>query len=129
MRPIYFAAAAALIVSSSAGAAPLMTRAEGVTGLDVVQVHNSCHQNTRTHGGNYPNHYHNPGTCQVVVVQGGGGDCHANAQRHHVPGYGTIWHSHQGNNCAIVQHYQNRPRQDNCVTLGTPGAFSFSFCD
>ena len=131
MRPINLvAAAAALILSSSAIiAAPMMSPEQGVTGTNVIQVHDTCHQNNRTHGGSYPSHFHDPGTCQVIWTGGGGNHCHGNSQHHSHPGYGSLWHSHSGNNCGVVQNYQNYPQNDNCVTLGAPGAFSFQFCD
>jgi hypothetical protein len=133
MRPTYvIAAAAALALSASAAwAGPFQPDTSAAAGTSVIQVHNSCHTDVRGHGGY--DHYHQwqGGSCRTYAVQGGGGGgghCHNDVRYHSHSGYGALHHSHQGYNCAISPRYQNYPRNDNCVTLGSP-AFSFQLCD
>ncbi len=121
MRVIYPIAStvAALALSvTMAQAAPLQPNFDTVSGTDVIQVHNSCHQRIRNHGGYYPNHYHGPG-CQMIPTGGGGGPapapthCHGNVQKHWTPGYGNVWHSHGGYNCGVDVY--------NAAPVPTPG--------
>jgi hypothetical protein len=105
MRPIHLIAAAGVfaMMTAAPAAAPLRADLDAVTTTNVIQVHNTCHQGFRTHGGAYPSHNHHPATCapQYAGGPGGGGDCHANWQTHFVHGYGHITHRHVGNNCAV----------------------------
>jgi hypothetical protein len=100
--------------------------AASARGDGVLLVHQTCHQNVRTHGG-FP-HSHNQFNCGVVPAGqgggfpggGGGGDCHANVQRHFVPGYGSIWHRHTAT-CEI-DPYPNQggpvPGTGGCIKVG-----------
>jgi hypothetical protein len=125
-----FVTAASVALALSTGAAtagPFLADTDAAAGTNVIQVHNTCHQGVQNHGGYYPNHYHALPGCNMVVVGGGGGgvsgggvDCHANVQRHYVPGYGTIYHSH-ANNCQ-VQPYTAAPTPTpgygGCISVG-----------
>jgi hypothetical protein len=123
MRSTFWTAASiALALSTGAASAgPFPADTDAAVGTGVILVHNNCHQSYRTHGGAFPSHYHDPGSCQPIYSGGaGGGDCHANVQRHWVPGYGNIYHSHL-NNCQ-VQPYTAAPNPTpgygGCISVG-----------
>ena len=113
-------------VGSAATPVPPAANLAGLSDSGLMLVHQTCHQNVRTHGG-FP-HVHNQFNCGVVPAQGGGGfpggggggDCHANVQRHFVPGYGSIWHRHF-QNCQI-DPYPNEggpvPGTGGCIKVG-----------
>ena len=113
-------------VGSAATPVPPAADLARTGGSDLLLVHQTCHQEVRTHGG-FP-HVHNQFNCGVVPAQGGGGfpggggggDCHANVQRHFVPGYGSIWHRHF-QNCQI-DPYPNQggpvPGTGGCIKVG-----------
>jgi hypothetical protein len=91
------------------------------TDSGIIQVHNTCHSQLRTHGGAYAQHYHDPGTCAMVLGQGGGGyDCHADVQKHFVQGHGSIWHSHNSNCNLNVYPSQGGPAPGigGCIQVG-----------
>ncbi len=130
MRTVQLCAATAFTFLAASGALAagnlsLSPAIEGVGGTEIVPVHSTCHQNHRTHGGAYPNHFHNQNNCNMVIGGGGGGgggqDCHANVQRHFVPGYGSVWHRHRGNQC-FVDVYPNQggpvPGVGGCIQVG-----------
>jgi hypothetical protein len=128
---LFAAAAAALAIGSigSSIAGPKLGGGDAIGGIDVLSVHNDCHQNLRTHGGSYPEHYHAGANCAMVTTnnngnnQNGGynpGDCHADVRNHWTSGYGTLWHRH-GGNCGVVP-YENQtgptPGVGGCVSVG-----------
>ena len=92
-------------------------------GASVLLVHQTCHQDVRNHA--VGPHRHHQFNCSVMPAGPfpggpGGGDCHANVQRHFVPGYGSIWHRHF-NNCS-VDPYPNQggpvPGTGGCIKVG-----------
>jgi hypothetical protein len=103
--------------------APEASRAAGGQS-GVIPVHQTCHQEVRTHA--VGPHTHHPYNCSVRMAgpgpggPGGGGDCHANVQRHFVPGYGSIWHRHTAT-CEI-DPYPNQggpvPGTGGCIKVG-----------
>ncbi len=92
-------------------------------GLTPIPVHSSCHQNLRTHGGAYPQHYHRQSDCAVISADDADDydDCHHSVLRHFLPGYGKVWHRHRGSNCH-VELYEHEggptPGYGGCFQIG-----------
>jgi hypothetical protein len=93
------------------------------TGVTAIPVHNSCHQNLRTHGGSYPQHYHRQSDCAVILAddEDDYDDCHHSVLRHFLPGYGKVWHRHRGSNCHVELYEHDSgptPGHGGCIQIG-----------
>lgn len=92
------------------------------TGATPIPVHNSCHQNLRTHGGAYPQHYHHQGNCSVLYADDfENDDCHHSVLRHFLSGYGKVWHRHSGPGCHVQLYEQESgptPGIGGCIQIG-----------
>ena len=129
MNIFRFASAACLaasfaFVSAPSGAAPFAPVQTQTTSADslIVQV-NGCHSDVRRayvrEFGRTTTHRHQRDCRPVRVTTGGARDCHRNAQRHRLPGYGgSVVHRHVGSNCRVrvLRRYDRGGR--NCVTFG-----------
>jgi hypothetical protein len=121
-----FATAAVAILSSTALAAPIAGSGGSLGslgGVEVIPVHDgNCHRNWRTHGGAYPRHRHDE-YCDVEYDDDDDDydDCHREVLRHHLSGYGKVWHRHRGSSCR-VEIYEHEggptPGYGGCIQVG-----------
>ena len=128
MRFRYFLAAAAVVAFvNAAGANPLSTsplaEGSGLSSLDLLLVHDTCHDNYRTHGGAYQRHRHQGYDCLPVYEddeEDEYDDCHRDVQRHRISGYGRVWHRHRGRNCRveIYEEQEDDYEGQDCVQFG-----------
>jgi hypothetical protein len=127
MRLRTFVAAGALVIATQAGgASPLTPLTEGNTvgGMSIIPVHNTCHSDSRTHGGSYPLHHHRQSNCRVVIDEDDDedDDCHHDVIRHFLPGYGKVWHRHRRSDCGIQIYEEGdddpTPGVGGCIQIG-----------
>jgi hypothetical protein len=124
MRLRYLLTAAAFaLLSSSAMAVPLSTNGEVGGGIAVIPVHDgNCHSGWRTHGGAYPRHRHDE-YCDVEYDDDDDDydDCHREVLRHHLSGYGKVWHKHRGSSCRVeIYEREEGPTEGygGCIRVG-----------
>ena len=122
MRFTYLIGFGALaMLAQAAAAGPISSQTPPrIGGVDIVPVHNTCHSNVRTHGGSYPEHYHDQQTCGMMVVMDDDDDCHHNVIRHYVPGYGKTWHKHNASCQVVLYDYDQGPTTGHggCIQVG-----------
>lgn len=120
------AATAIVGVSSIAAAAgPFGSTGDLGVGITPMPVHNTCHSDTRTHGGSYPEHHHRQSNCRVVLDDDDDDDeddCHSSVLRHFLSGYGRIWHRHRRSDCGIQIYEEGdddpTPGVGGCIQVG-----------
>jgi hypothetical protein len=114
-------------IAGAAAAAPLPVsppaEESAAGGAGVIFVHDTCHENYRTHGGRYQRHFHRGYDCAPIFeddVEDEYEDCHRDVQRHRIPGYGRVYHRHRGYNCRIeiYEEYDDDNDGAGCVQLG-----------
>jgi hypothetical protein len=129
MQSTYLVAAALafpLTAATGSFAAPFAFDDPVLGGNHLLPIHSTCHDEPRTHGGSYPRHIHDDDDCDVIIVEGPDDDddeddCHANVQRHFIPGYGRVWHRHRGNDCDVIIYEEEsgpRPGVGGCISVG-----------
>ena len=102
-------ALSASVLASAAHAAPFMPDARATTGPHILQVHSTCHANTRRHYdedfGGPVDHHHRQSNCAVVYDEEEEVEehCHANNQLHPIPGSSrAVLHRHRASDCRAI---------------------------